>query len=430
MLLALRFQLERTQWWPARNLRRHQLRQVEAVLKHAVRTVPFYRERFGTAGFTLREPLAEEQFVALPLLTRAEVQAAGERLLSTAVPPGHGRVYAGQTSGSTGRPIAYRSTELASVFWRAFTLRDHDWHRRDYGGRLAAIRWSPRHESFSGWGTATDGLYATGPSVVIKIDTPVAEQLQRLVDFDPDYLLSYASNLAELARASIAAGVRFSHLREARSIAEVVTPELRALCAEAWQVPLVDLYSAQEIGYLALQCPDHLHYHVQAEGALVEILREDGEPCAPGEAGRVVVTGLNNFAMPLIRYDIGDYAVAGAACACGRGLPVLERIMGRVRNMLTLPDGEKRWPLGDLVKLPNVHGIRQYQYVQKSLDRIEVRMVVDNDYDRAQEDRIAAIIREKFGHPFHLDFVYVEAITRGAGGKFEDFLSQLAPQSV
>jgi phenylacetate-CoA ligase len=129
--------------------------------------------------------------------------------------------------------------------------------------------------------------------------------------------------------------------------------------------------------------------------------------------------------MPLIRYDIGDYAMVGAPCSCGRTLPVLERVMGRVRNMLILPNGEKRWPLGDLVKLREMTGVRQYQYVQKSWDRIEVRMVVDDDYDRAQELALATIIRGKFGYPFQLDFVYVDTIGHNAGGKFEDFVSEL-----
>ena len=81
-----------------------------------------------------------------------------------------------------------------------------------------------------------------------------------------------------------------------------------------------------------------------AESVLVEILNDDGTPCAPGEIGRVVVTALQNFATPLIRYEVGDYAEASAPCPCGRGLPVIRRIMGRVRNLLVLPDGKKIWP--------------------------------------------------------------------------------------
>ena len=109
------------------------------------------------------------------------------------------------------------------------------------------------------------------------------------------------------------------------------------------------MYSAAEAGYLALQCPQQEHYHIQSESALVEVLDEAGNPCRPGETGTMVVTPLHNFAMPLIRYAIGDIAEVGAPCACGRGLPVLARLLGRVRQMLVLPSGARRYGnVGDL----------------------------------------------------------------------------------
>src|SRR3546814_16158281 len=103
------------------------------------------------------------------------------------------------------------------------------------------------------------------------------------------------------------------------------------------------MYSSQECGYFALQAPGHDHYLVQAEVVLLEVLRADGSPCEPGETGRVVVTPLTNYAMPLLRYEIGDFATVGAASPCGRGLPVLDRILGRVRNMLVPPDRQRHW---------------------------------------------------------------------------------------
>src|SRR6185312_7578839 len=108
-------------------------------------------------------------------------------------------------------------------------------------------------------------------------------------------------------------------------------------------IPLVDCYGCQEAGYVAIQCPEYAHYHVQGEMSLVEVLREDGAPCRPGETGRVVITPLHSFAMPLLRYDLGDYAEVGEPCPCGRGLPVLRQIYGRKKETLTLPSGERRY---------------------------------------------------------------------------------------
>jgi phenylacetate-CoA ligase len=114
-----------------------------------------------------------------------------------------------------------------------------------------------------------------------------------------------------------------------QSLGGGLSAEARNACREAWGVPLAHIYRAEEVGPLALQCPEHEHFHVQSEQALVEVLDAQGMACAPGETGRVVATPLNNFAMPLIRYEVGETAEVGAPCACGRGLPVLTRIMDR-----------------------------------------------------------------------------------------------------
>ena len=174
---------------------------------------------------------------------------------------------------------------------------------------------------------------------------------------------------------------------------------------------------------IALQCPEHPHYHVQAESLLVEVLGSDGAPCGPGETGRLVVTPLNNFATPLIRYEIGDYAEVGEACSCGRGLPVLNRILGRVRNMATLPSGETFWPRFYSDDLAKVAPIRQVQLVPRSVHDIDVRLVVARPLTAEEEERLKSVILEYLGHPFTLGFTYVDEIPRSAGGKYEDFVS-------
>jgi phenylacetate-CoA ligase len=189
------------------------------------------------------------------------------------------------------------------------------------------------------------------------------------------------------------------------------------------------MYSVQETGYLALQCPEHAHYHVQGEGVLLEVLDAAGRTCAPGEVGRVVVTPLHNFAMPLIRYDIGDYAEVGERCACGRGLPVLNRILGRVRNMVTLPSGERYWPPVYGERYREVAPIRQFQIVQKSLERLEVKLVADRELTAAEQGKLRDLIHQRIRYPFELTFTYHDEIPRGPGGKYEDFKSELAAPS-
>lgn len=424
-LRALQAQLEHSERLPRPQLRAMQLRRLEQLLRHAAQALPFWRERLGAAGCDPALPLTEDAFMRLPLLTRADIQHAGSALHVQNMPAGHGQVRRIETSGSTGRPATFLSTDIEEVHWHAFTLREHLWHRRSTGAKLGAIRYLRADGASSGWGVSVDSVMQTGPSVGLRIDTPVREQVAWLERERPDYLLSYASNIAALAHAFIHERRALPGLREVRSVSETVRPALRQLVRAAWGVGLVDIYSAKEVGYIALQCPVHEHYHVQEENVLLEILDADGQPCAPGVPGRVVLTALHKFAMPLIRYEIGDYAVAGEPCSCGRGLMVLKEVLGRTRNMLRLPDGGQRWPLCDLIHQPDVPGILQYQYVQKTLQDIEVRLVVADGWSRELEPRLVQIIQRRLGHPFSLSFAYLPEIPRSAAGKFEDFLCLL-----
>ncbi len=430
--LALLQQLDGSQWWPAETLRAWQMRQLGVLLAHAAKTVPFYGDRLRAAGLVPGKPLTPEIWPRIPILTRAEVQNAGAALHSTALPAGHGRTGKISSSGSTGRPIESISTQVTQAFWNAFTLRDHLWHGRDFRGKLASIRALPTGVgSFpkgvrnSNWGGAVAAIYPSGPAAGLSVVTPIAQQAEWLVRVKPDYLLTFPSALRALVRHCQDNRIDLPRLRQVRTISEVLTPETRSACREVLGVEVVDAYSANELGYMALQCPEHEHYHVQSEGVLLEILREDGTPCRAGETGRVVVTGLHNFAMPLIRYELGDLAETGGTCPCGRGLPVINRVLGRVRNMLRLPGGEQVWPLIGEPSYIQIPAIRQYQIVQTSLERLEVKLVTSAPLTEEEEAKLRRIILDRLGHPFDLVLSYHDEIPRSAGGKFEDFRCEI-----
>ncbi len=430
LLLALQFQLDQTQWWAPDRLRRHQLRQLGLLLNHAHETVPFYRERLDAAGFSPGMDVTDAWFTALPRLTRAEVHEQGSALHSSGVPPMHAPVVQGQTSGSTGTPVRFLSTEVTRLLWQAFNLRDHLWHRRDFGLRLAAIRpdrgtRDERGIDIPSWGGLLAELYASGPSSVLHSANTIDRQIEWLVGQDPAYLLTLAASLLELAREMQSRGVRLARLREARTYGETLRPEARAECEALLGVKVVDMYTCQEAGYLALQCPAHDHYHVQGESAIVEVLDGDGRPCAAGQTGKVTVTTLHNFAMPLIRYEIGDYAEAGAPCPCGRGLPVIRRVLGRERNLAMTPDGRKYYPSFAADVWSHIAPIRQIQLVQKTLRHIEVRIAAPRGLEGNEEQSLAAALRRSLGHPYEFTFVRLDLIPRTASGKYEDFVSEI-----
>jgi phenylacetate-CoA ligase len=424
VVLALLHQLEQSQWWSMARIEAEQRRQREALLRHAWETVPFYRELWGSR-YEPSARLSADAFARLPLLSRRALLESYEALKSRSIPGGHGTTYESRSSGSTGVPVRILKTDATSLFWNAVTLRDHIWHDRDLTRKLAVIRRKMSGKA-PNWGTATAGLVRTGECVMRDVDADVEAHLDWLVKERPGYLLTYPSLAAELAHASLRRGVRLPGLLEVRSLAEGLGANLRGLCREAWGVPVVDMYSAEEVGYIALQCPQHEHYHVQAENLVVEILDERGAPCEPGQVGRVAVTDLHNFAMPLIRYDIGDYAEVGAPCDCGRGLPVLANIAGRVRNMLVTADGKRYWPPLGSRKFNDVAPVLQHQIAQKEYDLLEARLVTARTLDASQEARLREMIVSGMPSGMRVVFRYCESIPRGAGGKFEDFVCEVA----
>lgn len=431
--LALLFQLEQSQWQKPEEIAAAQFDQLKELVSFAATTVPHYRrqlyKRFPTDGLT------PQTWQEIPVLTRKALHGAATDLRSERIPKEHGRTFPLRTSGSTGMVVEVIGTDLTNLFWQVFCLRDHLWHRRDLTEKLCVVR-HQRDPALkeatgalaAGWGPATDDVALTGPSVNYDIMLDVAHLAERLAVDRPGYLLSHPSVIIGLARHCLDHRILLPELKEVRTMGESPDDSLRDLCREAWNAPVVDMYSCQEAGYLALQCPEHPHYHVQAENVLLEVVDHHGRACAPGEVGRVLITSLNNFATPLIRYEIGDYAEVGGPCSCGRGLPVLKRIMGRYRNLLTLPDGKRRWPrLGYESQLQEVAPIELMQMIQTSIEELQVRLVMERALDDSEMRDLTAFIQGKLGYPFRLRFEYVDTIRNAANGKVEQFISLVEP---
>lgn len=429
-MLAIQHQLEQSQWCTPEEIESQQFFQLSILLSYAKRHVPYYQSMLQNVDAPSdKDQLNIDIWRRIPILKREDVQQAGKSLFSTQIPREHGKVMEISTSGSTGRTIKVAGTSITNFFWQAFTLRDHYWHQRRIRGKQATIKLLPKSaghkQSYNGWGPSTDMVYRTGTSSALSIKSSIDEQIDWLFNEDPDYLLSYPSNIAAIAKELARSGRPLNSLKEVRTLGETVTPHVRDLCRNILGVPLVDMYSCQEAGYLALQCPKHEHYHVQAENVFLEILDAQDQPVEPGKIGRVVITALHNFATPLIRYDTGDYAELGSSCDCGRGLPVLKRIMGRTRNLITYPDGSKAWPVLGSDDYDDVATIKQFQFIQHSLNDLEVKLVCESALTFEQESQLKAIIHKSLRHPFKLEFQYCSEIPRSEGGKFEDFISLL-----
>lgn len=418
---ALRDYLNNSQWHSPATIAPRQHQQLQALLAYAGTHSPYYREILAPPTRTKTQPLHE-----LPLLTRQSLQSDYQRICTSSRPAQHGPFMELQTSGSTGQPVKVRRTGLNQLYWMALSQRDDIWHQRDAMGCLAAIRThvgtadelAPLHH---------DNGKSNPHRHSLSITTDIEQQAIWLTQIDPEYLLTYPTNLAALLPLAKTGKLHLPHLREVRTIAETLPCGLREECQNLLGVRLTDLYSSQEFGIIALQCPQSGLYHIQSESLIVEILDEYGQQCQPGEIGRLVATDLYNYATPLIRYEIGDYAEVGPPCPCGRGLPTLRRILGRERNMLRFPDGRRHWPVFGIHRFREaLPGLKQFQMIQRAPQRIDVRLVVDEKPSPEQELALACVIKEALNHPFGLDFVYQSTeIPRTPGGKFQEFICAL-----
>ena len=341
-LLSLHYQFGQTQWWPEEQLLTHQFTQLHDLLKHAIETVPFYRDRLRACELNLHAPLDAAIWRTIPLLRHDEVRGCGREIISTQVPPAHGGTNTVLTRpDSNGQPLSLVTTAMTDLFKRTLMLREHQWHGREFDALLATIRALPEGELADPpngvesveWDPSTHFMETSGRSALLDIRCSPDDQIAWLRRIDPHYLVTYPSNLAALigyiSAAQTAPGL--SNLRHVQTTNEVLHSSLRADCQAALGVPLIDAYGTPEIGPIATQCPDHSHYHIHSETVYVEILDDIGAPCLQGESGRLVVTSLNNYAMPLIRYELDDNAEVGERCPCGRGLPVLKWISGPCR---------------------------------------------------------------------------------------------------
>lgn len=418
--------LERTQWLSGPDLRRYQARLLAPLLLHAARQVPFYADRLaGVIGAD--DGVDLRRWEDVPILTRQDARAAGASLIATSVPDVAGDAVHDCTSGSTGSPFVFLRSGATSVASQCCGERHLRWHGVADDDAIATMRAqrNPQLPDLVAPDAPAPGARAA-PELrpIHRFDTgdPISDPLAWLAATGARHLVTYPSYARGLARDILAGRAAPVPLDIVQVFGEVLDEESRADIAAGFQARVIDRYAAEETGMLAGEC-ERGGRHLQSEVNLVEILDDAGRPVPPGTEGNVVVTGLYNYAMPLIRYAIGDRAVLSPTpCPCGRGLPVLARIAGRVRDLFRFADGHSVWPFVPFAKLRRFIEMRQLQIVQVDRDRIELHYVPEGA-GTVDRDGATALIRDRFGVPVAVDFVQRDDIPRLPGGKYRDYVS-------
>jgi phenylacetate-CoA ligase len=411
---------------------------LRALLSHCKANVPFYAESMERAHLEPENVTDEGDLADLPVVEKRVFREQGyERFFATA---GARPYEAWVTSGATGQPFAFR-LDRASIAANTYAAlaRGRRWWDADYGVREAMI-WSGVRDVSGGlagqiaarrrqlsWRLKNIMLFD-----IYKLDEQtVASIYRKLARFRPPVmrvissgLYRFCSVLEELGLDGRALGVRVAiYTGEAFPSAQRAFVEGMLGCRTVCE------YGCGELGILAFECPEG-GLHLTHENHYFEFLK-DGAPARPGEPAELVVTNLNAYSAPLIRYWVGDIVVpSAAACACGRSMPLIESVGGRSHDTIRTPDGGTIHALFFTHLFDLIPVVHQFRVVQRAIDEIRVELVSTDEIPEDVRDFVRRSVEKEMGEAgARADVVQVEDIPRDRGGKAAWIVSEMPPEA-
>lgn len=390
------------------------------LLKHAYRYSSFWRERIGSVENGKKNAI--DMLKGMPILARNDIQDNFEAMRARPAEMSAERIITATSSGSTGTPVhVEKDGPVYGLFYAANSWLESIWHRRDPRQKIALTVMSTEQTSRSDWGGPFEVMGYHGLSVSRGwYRGDAASHLDWLLREKPMYMRCTASIATELAELALQRGDQLQ-IKQILSQSERVSPKHRELCMRAFGANITDRYSCEETGWLAIQCPEQQQLHVLSGTVFLEILDDNNEPCPPGVVGRVVITSLHSFAMPIIRYELGDLAEWGPPCACGVTLPVIGALRGRIRHRVQLPNGNATMPyLGD--ELGDIAAIRQFRIVQHSTLALELQVATSAALSKQDIDSIQQIFRNNGLGALPLSISVLKEIDWPKGRKREEFV--------
>lgn len=425
---AARFrrELDRRQFDSPSVIRARQLVMLRRILRHAADTTPYYRDLFARHAVNVDDVQSFADLTRLPVLTKYDIRANGKTLLS--------ELYCNQptikkkTSGSTGVPLEVRLDPAGLEWKRACTFRSDEWSGWTRGQRSAKVWGNPDYKHAGLRGRLRNWLYerATYLDTVKMSPEAIHRFAERIIRTKPALIFGHAHSVFLLADHFARNGRQAYVPRGIVTTAMVLHDFQRRRIEEVFQCRVTNRYGCEEASLIACECSEHRGLHINSDSVLVETL-VDGRPAHPHEPGKIVITDLSNFAMPLIRYQVGDVGVlSDRICRCGRGLPLLESLEGREADYVVTADGQY---VSGISLTENfavlVPGVAQIQIVQEALDRFLFRIVRDTAFSEASERRIEQLVADRFGTQATWKCEFVEAIPQEPSGKYRFCISHV-----
>jgi phenylacetate-CoA ligase len=420
-VLRFRREFERTQWLPGEELRELTWSRARELVDHAFHHCPFYRRRFDLVGAVPGDLKSLEDLTQIPILEKEDIQLHRDAMVAENWP--RDDLMPNQTGGSTGEPISFCISRARNQSRMAAMWRHNAWAGYDVGDKAAyvwgAIPDAPKH-SIKQWSRnllIDRVLYLDAANIT---EEKMGAFHIALKKFRPKVIQAYARSLALFAQYLKSRSLPAYQPHSIITSAEFLSSDERTLIEEVFGCPVFNRYGCREFGVIASECGEHEGLHVMAEGLHVEVVC-GSRPARVGETGSILVTDLLNFAMPLIRYRIGDMASHGIPCSCGRGLQTLQGIEGRVTDFLVGADG--RLVSGVFLAtyvIANADSLGQVQLYQDTPGRVlyRIRQLPGKSVSREDLLFVESETKRHLGAGTQVDFEFVDQIPNGPSGKF------------
>lgn len=418
--------LEKSQWLTSGEIADLQWERLRELLWHSWNNVPYYRQVMESAGVTPDSLADGRSLQQLSTIDKATVNQQRARLIAGNINPN--RHVPNSTSGSTGEPLRFLDDRKLISRAQAGAWRGDSWAGAPVGARQAHL-----------WGSdfdvsAYDGLVGrirstiwnrlTLPAWRLSVDT-APEFLTTLQSYRPRVLVAYSGALYHWARLLEFRKCTIPGLQGIIATAETLFDDWRVKIEETFGVPVFNRYGARDLKMVAQECPEHKGLHITAENLYVEIMNGN-QPAQPGELGEIVITRLENWVMPFIRYRTGDLGIMSSqVCSCGRGLPLLDRVEGRVQDGFYTPDGRViTGPFfGRLMR--QCPEIVEYQVHQTEINKLIIKVVTNPLNSLPSRNKIEEAIREYLGKTISAEFELVDEIPLTKSGKRRFIISHI-----
>lgn len=412
--------LEKSQWFKREQLQSLQLKKLRALLKYAYDMVPYYHSSFSRVKFKPQELTCLEDLQKVPILEKTVFRNASSEMLAKNFQNLRPTLW--KTSGTTSSPIQFFRCKNDTSWALAAELRGFGWAGYETGDKMGRI-WRLKPEEMS-----SPGFWLKQLLKRIKIlnveglsESSMLHYARQLQRFKPSYIRGYAASTNVFATFLSKNKELKMRVKAVFTTGQTLPAHYRRNIEEAFGCPVYDCYSSNEMGQIALECGNHEGHHISEENILLEIVRDE-EHASAGEEGKVLVTNLNNYAMPFIRYDIGDLGkILRDECSCGRKLSLIKP-QGRHYEMFA-SSGGRFTVLRDAEYILQELPIQDFQIVQKNLKEIVIRIARKPGYTPAHT---AFIIENLKAHgPARIEVEFVDSIIPEKTGKTKQYISKI-----